>query len=177
MSDSKERPYSKPGTQRLMRLINVPMRLALRLPFPTPLNKQLMLLSFTGRKSGKAYKQPVSYIPDDGRLLTPGGGKWKLNLREEMVIPVWLRGHKVMARPEFVRDPNEVEGLLKKMAAANPRVASFVPVIDPNGDIDRGKLENAVRHGFCVIRWHIEGAAQRQLTEVTSGAYSGMHPD
>ncbi len=164
MTERQQRPYNKPGTQRLMRLINVPMRIALRLPFPTPLNKQLMLLSFTGRKSGKAYKQPVSYIPDDGTLLTPGGGKWKLNLREDTPITVWLRGHKVRAHPEFVREPAEVERLLKKMASANPRVASFVPVIGSDGEIDRDKLDNAIQYGFCVIRWHVEGVALRQMT-------------
>src|SRR5690348_5464588 len=106
MTQPHPRPYNKHGTQRLMRLINVPMRLALRIPFPTPLNRQLMLLSFTGRKSGRQYKQPVSYITNGGALLTPGGGKWKLNLREDTAIDVWLRGHRVKARPEFVRDPD-----------------------------------------------------------------------
>ncbi|MGA7668877.1 MAG: nitroreductase/quinone reductase family protein [Nitrolancea sp.] len=170
MTEQTQRPYSKPGTQRLMRFVNVPMRLALRLPVPTPLNKQLMLLAFTGRKSGKAYKQPVSYIPDDGTLLTPGGGKWKLNLRDDRSIDVWLRGQKVMARPEFVRDPDEVERLLKKMAAANPRVASFVPVIGSDGEIDRDKLENAIGYGFCVIRWHLEGAKSHQLIRAMQGS-------
>lgn len=41
-----------------------------------------MLVSFRGRKSGKAYQQPVSYVPDGDTLLTPGGGKWKVNLLE-----------------------------------------------------------------------------------------------
>ncbi len=120
MTERQQRPYNKPGTQRLMRLINVPMRIALRLPFPTPLNKQLMLLSFTGRRSGKAYKQPVSYIPDDGTLLTPGGGKWKLNLREDTSIAVWLRGQKVMARPEFVRDADQVERSAEEDGGCQP---------------------------------------------------------
>ena len=55
-----------------MRVVNVPMRLALRLPFPTPLNRRLMLLSFTGRQTGRAYLQPVSYVPEGDTLLTPG---------------------------------------------------------------------------------------------------------
>jgi hypothetical protein len=46
---------------RTMRAVNVPMRAALSLPFPTPLSGNLMLISYTGRKSGKAYRQPVSY--------------------------------------------------------------------------------------------------------------------
>jgi len=46
--------------QRIMRAVNVPMRAVLGLPFATPLGGSLMLISYTGRKSGKAYRQPVS---------------------------------------------------------------------------------------------------------------------
>jgi hypothetical protein len=65
-----------------MRVVNVPMRRLLRLPFRTPLSRRLMLLTFTGRKTGRVYRQPVSYAPDGDTLLTPAGGRWKLNLRE-----------------------------------------------------------------------------------------------
>ena len=55
---------------RIMRVVNVPMRAALSLPFATPLSGNLMLISYTGRKSGKAYRQPVSYVRDGDVLLT-----------------------------------------------------------------------------------------------------------
>ena len=67
---------------RIMRAVNVPMRAALSLPFATPLSGNLMLIAYTGRKSGKAYRQPVSYVRDGGVLLTPGGGRWTLNLAD-----------------------------------------------------------------------------------------------
>ena len=67
---------------RIMRAVNVPMRAALSLPFATPLSGNLMLISYTGRKSGKAYRQPVSYVRDGDVLLTPGGGRWTLNLAD-----------------------------------------------------------------------------------------------
>jgi hypothetical protein len=41
-----------------------------------------MLVYLTGRKTGRHYRQPVSYIRDGESLLTPGGGRWKLNLVE-----------------------------------------------------------------------------------------------
>src|ERR1700757_1398939 len=66
---------------RIMRIVNVPMRAVLSLPFPTPLSANLMLVSYTGVKSGKAYLQPVSYARDGDTLLTPGGGRWTLNLK------------------------------------------------------------------------------------------------
>ena len=60
---------------RIMRAANVPMRAALSLPFATPLSGNLMLISHTGRKTGKHYRQPVSYVRDGNVLLTPGGGR------------------------------------------------------------------------------------------------------
>jgi hypothetical protein len=98
-----------------------------------------MLLSFTGRKTGRTYQQPVSYVRDGAVLLTPGGGRWKLNLREDQPIHIRLGGRDVRARPEF-----------------NPRVRSFVPVVGPHGDIDHGKLQTAISYGLCIIRWHLD---------------------
>jgi deazaflavin-dependent oxidoreductase (nitroreductase family) len=139
-----------------MGLLNGPMRLLLSLPFPTPLSGALMLLQFTGRKTGKAYRQPVSYVRDGDTLLTPGGGRWKLNLREGVPVRVRLRGRTVLLRPEFVRGPDEVERLLRRMAAANPRITSFVPVAGADGAFDRAKVQHAVAHGFAIVRWHSE---------------------
>jgi hypothetical protein len=67
---------------RMMRRINVPMRAVLGLPFKTPLSTRLMLVFYTGPKTELKYRQPVSYVRDGDTLLTPGGGKWKLNLRD-----------------------------------------------------------------------------------------------
>jgi deazaflavin-dependent oxidoreductase (nitroreductase family) len=141
---------------RRMKRINVPMRFVLGLPFKTPLSSRLMLLHHTGRKTGRAYRQPVSYVPDGDTLLTPGGGRWKLNLRDGEPVRVRLRGRDVTARPEFVRDPDEVDRLLHHMMAHSPRLASFVPFIDRSGTIDRSKLETALSHGFCLVRWHLD---------------------
>jgi F420H(2)-dependent quinone reductase len=116
-----------PGAQRrrarVMRAVNVPMRTVLGLPFRTPLSGNLMLISYTGRKTGKAYRQPVSYARDGDVLLTPGGGRWTLNLGDGRPVRIRLRGRDVRARPELVRDPEEVERLLGVIASENPRAA------------------------------------------------------
>ena len=79
------------------------MRGLLSLPFATPISRRLMLVHYTGRKSGKAYRQPVSYVEDGDTLLTPGGGNWKLNLSEDRPVRIHLKGREVEARPELVR--------------------------------------------------------------------------
>ena len=113
---------------RIMRAVNVPMRAALSLPFATPLSGNLMLISYTGRKSGKAYRQPVSYVRDGDVLLTPGGGRWTLNLADGRPARIRLRGRDAPARPELVTDPAELERLLGGIAEKNPRAARFIPI-------------------------------------------------
>jgi hypothetical protein len=110
----------------------------------------------TGRKTGKTYRQPVSYARDGDVLLTPGGGKWKLNLREGQPTPVNLRGVKVQVRPEVVSDVDEVARLVGRMVVSNPRAAGFMPFIGPGGEIERSRVEMAVNYGFSIIRWHFD---------------------
>jgi hypothetical protein len=138
---------------RVMRMINVPMRRVLSLPFPTPLGRRLMVVTLTGRKTGRIYRQPVSYVKDGDTLLTPGGGAWTRNLREDTAVPARINGKHARLTPELLRDPDQVERLLLKMAETNPRITSFVPFFDA-GDINRGKLQNALEYGFRVVRWH-----------------------
>ncbi len=141
---------------RIMRVVNVPMRAALSLPFATPINASLMLIFYTGRKSGKPYRQPVSYVRDGDVLLTPGGGRWTLNLAGERPVQIRLRGHLETARPELVTDPAEVERLLGVIAEKNPRATRFIPIPRrPDGRLDPDALGAALRHGFCIVRWHL----------------------
>jgi deazaflavin-dependent oxidoreductase (nitroreductase family) len=143
---------------RRMRILNVAMRRLLGLPFPTPLGGRLMLLFLTGRKSGRLYRQPVSYVVNGDTLLTPGGGNWTRNLREGQAVRIRLNGRDIAARPELVGEPAEVRRLLHQMTAANPRMASFVPFAGAGGHIDPTGLTSGVAHGFRVVRWHVEGA-------------------
>ena len=143
---------------RRMKRINVPMRFALGLPFPTPLSRQLMLLVHTGRRTGRTYRQPVSYVREGDCLITPGGGKWTSNLREGEPVTLKLRGRNVTARPELVRDVEEVDRLLRIMVTKNRRLAAFVPFVARDGTIERRQLEAAVQHGFCIVRWHLDGS-------------------
>jgi hypothetical protein len=140
-----------------MRVVNVPMRVVLGLPVPTPLSGRLMLVFLTGRKTGRSYRQPVSYVRQGTMLLTPGGGKWKLNLVDGRPERIRLRGRDVLARPEIIGDIDEIDRLLATMAEANPMVSKFVGIPrGPDGRFDRERLAAAVRYGFRIIRWHLD---------------------
>ena len=141
----------------MMRIINVPMRRILALPFSTPLSKRLMLLYLTGRRSGRSYRQPVSYFGVGDSLLTPGGGNWKLNLEPGRPERIRLAGRDLTARPDLIDDLDEIDNALVKMTAMSPRTASFIPIPrQDDGRFDRDGLITAVEHGFRIVRWHLD---------------------
>ncbi len=70
-----------------MRVVSVPMRAVLGPLFATPLRRNPMLISYTGRKTGNQHRQPVSYVPDGETLLTPAGGRRTLNLAASCLSP------------------------------------------------------------------------------------------
>ncbi len=162
MSKRAKRPPRRRVQARLMGLVNIPMRGLLGHPFPTPLSGCLMLVSFTGRKSGKHYRQPVSYVQQDQVLLSPGGGNWKWNLQAGQPVHIRLHGRDIVAQPELVKDPDEIERLLAVMTAANPGVNAFVGIPKGrDGRLDRGRLETAIDNGFRIVRWHLGEIGQR----------------
>ena len=151
------RPLSRRVQAKVMRVVNVPMRVVLGLPVATPLSSRLMLVSLTGRKTGRSYRQPVSYVRQGSTLLTPGGGNWKLNLVEGRAERIRLRGRDVLARPEIVNDVEDIDRLLATMTHANPMVSRFVGIPrGPDGSLDRDRLQAAVRYGFRIVRWHLD---------------------
>jgi deazaflavin-dependent oxidoreductase (nitroreductase family) len=140
-----------------MRALNVPMRRILGLPVATPLSRRLMLVDIVGRKTGRQYRQPVSYVEDGDTLLTPGGGRWKLNLRPDRKNRIRLRGREVWATAEIISELGEVDRYLTKMAAVNPRVKAFVGIPqDKAGRFDEQRLSQAVDYGFRIVRWHLD---------------------
>ena len=154
--ETAKRPLRRRVQVRAFRVINVPMRAILGVPFGTPLGRSLMLAFVIGRKTGKTYRQPVSYVRDGDTLLTPGGGNWKRNLVPDVAVRIRLRGKDVMATPEIVSDIGEIDKLLAVIAAGNPRAAAFVGISrGPDGSFDRAGLADAVHHGFRIVRWHL----------------------
>jgi deazaflavin-dependent oxidoreductase (nitroreductase family) len=160
MPENTKPPLSRRVQARVFKVANVPMRFILGLPVPTPLGRNLMLAFIVGRKTGKTYRQPLSYVRDGDALLTPGGGRWKLNLASGTRVRIRLRGRDISATPELVSDVDEVRSLLATMAAGNPAAGRMVGIQrGQDGSFDRDGVARAVQYGFRVVRWHPVGSA------------------
>lgn len=170
MPENTKPPLSRRVQVRVFKVVNVPMRFILGLPVPTPLGRNLMLAFIIGRKTGKTYRQPLSYVRDGDALLTPGGGTWKVNLRSGTAVRIRLRGRDIAATPELVSDVDEVRSLLATMAAGNPAAGRMVGIKrGPDGSFDRDGVTRAVQYGFRVVRWHPEESAAHSADAANSG--------
>src|SRR5260370_1536118 len=95
----------------LLRVVNPFMKLLLRTPFAGPARNQLMVVNFTGRKSGRHYSIPLSAHVIDGILYAMTGATWKNNFRDAAAAQILhdgktttMRGELITSKPHVV-DP------------------------------------------------------------------------
>ncbi len=100
----------------LLKLINPMLGFLLRTPLAGPARKQLMVLSFTGRKTGRPFTLPVSAHVIDSDLYALTGAPWKQNFRGGAPAQVIYDGKTTAMRGELIRDRAIVSDLYKRCA-------------------------------------------------------------
>jgi deazaflavin-dependent oxidoreductase (nitroreductase family) len=71
------------------------MKLVLRSPLHGAVSKSVLLITFTGRKSGKTYTTPVSYSQHDGQVYVFTHAAWWKNLRSGAPVTLRIRGREL----------------------------------------------------------------------------------
>ena len=100
----------------LMRIVNPLLRFLLRTPLAGAAGKQLMVLDFTGRKTGRAYSIPLSAHVIDDQLHALTGASWKQNFRGGADARVVYEGKTTAMRGELLRDRGVVSDLYLRCA-------------------------------------------------------------
>lgn len=120
------------------------------------MSRQLLLVSFTGRKTGRSYTTPVSYVRDGNELLIPGGGKWWKNLAGGPVS-VRLKGSWMPVSPEVITESQGMSEVLERVMVRNPAVPIFTGIgRGQDGQPNPEDLERERRRGFVVVRLHVQ---------------------
>ena len=95
----------------LLKLVNPILGFLLRTPLAGPARKQLMVLSFTGRKTGRPFTLPVSAHVIDNDLYALTGAAWKQNFRGGAPAQVVYDGKTTAMHGELIRDRAVVSAL------------------------------------------------------------------
>lgn len=102
--------------EALLRIVNPIIKMALHTPFAGPARNQLMVVDFTGRKSGRHYSIPLSAYVIDGILYAMTGATWKANFRDGATAQVLHDGKKTTMRGELLTDKAHVTDLYTRCA-------------------------------------------------------------
>ncbi|MBT4520294.1 MAG: nitroreductase family deazaflavin-dependent oxidoreductase [Halieaceae bacterium] len=141
MNSRREHAIYTPPT-----LFNKAITWMLRSPLHGLVSKDMMLITVSGRKTGKQYTIPVSYARDGDLVICSADrsrGWWK-NVRSGETVTMQLRGKKVPGRATVIADDKEalIKGI-ETMLVQVPRDASHVDIrLDEN---NRPLAEDLVR--------------------------------
>lgn len=102
----------------ILRTVNPLLRVLLRTPLAGPMRKAMMVLTFTGRKSGQRYSIPVSAHQIDHTLYALAGAAWRLNFRGGGAAEVLYNGKSATMKGELIEDPSTVGELSRRCAQA-----------------------------------------------------------
>ncbi|HUB55856.1 MAG TPA: hypothetical protein VMB04_11915 [Mycobacterium sp.] len=102
----------------LLRVVNPLMKMMLHTPFAGPARSQLMVVDFTGRKSGRPYSLVVSAHVIDNILYAMTGASWKANFRDGAAAQVLHDGKTTKMRGELITDKPHVVDLYARVAEA-----------------------------------------------------------
>ncbi len=128
-------------------IVNHAMKLMLRSPLHGMVSKNLLLITFTGRKSGKSYTTPVSYSQYDGQVYIFTHANWWKNLSRGAPVTLRLRGRDLQGVAEPVsEDRRAIAGRLTAHLREVPADAGFYGVtLDEHKNPNSEQVERAVQ--------------------------------
>ena len=138
----------------LFPLANRVMALLLCSPLHFLASGSIMLVRFTGRRSGARRATPVRYLREGERrlvCLTSRRTAWWHNFREAASVELQLAGRRVSATAEaFPEADVEIDAVLRRMLAAHPSDAAYHGIVGRRGASDEEQLRRAVANDVLV---------------------------
>ncbi|MBN1668850.1 MAG: nitroreductase family deazaflavin-dependent oxidoreductase [Anaerolineales bacterium] len=121
-------------------------------------SKNMLLVNYTGRKSGQAYRVPVNYLPDGELLYTTSqlSRVWWRNLRDGQPVTLRLRGQNVQAVPQVVEEPQAVKRHFKRYFELQPRLARYFDVGLEHGQPKDEDLRRCAQ-GRVMVVFEVQG--------------------
>jgi len=124
----------------------------LRSPLHGFISSNTMLMTYTGRKSGKTFTTPMNYLrmqDDEGEYLLTTSTRertWWRNLRGGASVTLRLQGKDLPARAEAIEDEPAVAAELGAFFKQAPKMAKYFDVrLDADGKPEKDDLMKAAQ--------------------------------
>ncbi len=140
----------------LLRLWNPVMHRLLRSPLHWPWSRWFLVIEWTGRKTGRRYRTPVSYVRHDDEVLITTGDRWWKNLVGGAPVCVWVAGRPRDGTGEPVMDEAESISLHERMFGDQPFFAALAGISRSD---QRADLVRAIGAGRKLVRVRVNAAS------------------
>ena len=141
----------------IFKVMNPIMKGLLRSPLHGLLDGTLMLLTYTGCKTGKQYTIPIGYfVWGQGELMSFSSARWWTNLRSSKSVWLLLKGRRVQAVPTVIEEWEAVIDTLEEfIKRLGPRTARHLPIGLPRDrEPTRDDLRNVPR-GIALVHFRL----------------------
>lgn len=147
--------HAVPFSIRVLRRLKPLVVAVLSSPLHGLLSRDVLLLRYKGRRSGRAYELPLSYVETGGAIhlcTRPEGSDWWRNVKGGCAVEATVRGRVVSLRAEVLDagSPEALEGL-RAFVARNPRTGELLYKVaaGPTGP-DPADLAREVKNSIVV---------------------------
>ena len=137
----------------------------LRSPFHKLMSRGTMLVTVSGRRSGKAISTPTNFLQDDNTLWVISWRErtWWRNLREGAEIQVLLSGETLNGGGLVIEEQNEVAASLSDYLCKAPHMARYLNIkVDKSNQPDPTGCEQAASK-MVMVRIDLEEKDKEQV--------------
>jgi deazaflavin-dependent oxidoreductase (nitroreductase family) len=127
--------------------VNQAMKFILRSPMHAMVSKSVLLITFTGRKSGKSYTTPVSYSQNDGQVTIFTHAGWWKNLSDGAPVTLHIRGQELQGLAEPVAEDKQAvaSGLAAHLRKMQSDARYYDVTFDGNNNPRAEEVEQAAQ--------------------------------
>jgi len=134
--------------------VNQAMKFVLRSPVHGMVSKSVLLITFTGRKSGKTYTTPVSYSQDGEQVTIFTHATWWKNLRNGAPVVLRIRGRELQGLAEPIAEDTQAvaAGLIEHLRKVPSDARYYGVTFDDHKNPRADEVEKAAQ---TVVMIHI----------------------
>ncbi len=133
-------------------IVNRTMKFVLRSPLHGIVDKQILLITFTGRKSGKTYTTPVSYSQSGDQVVIFTHADWWKNLRNGAPVTLHIHGRNLAGVAEPIAEDKQAvaAGLAEHLRKVRSDAKYYAVTFDEQGNPQSEAVEKAAQMAVMV---------------------------
>jgi hypothetical protein len=126
---------------------NMVPALIIKSPMHRLMSDKYAILTFTGRKSGRAYTTPMAYVRTGNRVFLSTDSPWHRNLAGGAPVTMLLRGRNVTGTAVPAATTDDAAAVLRTLVDAIPSYAGPAGLAKRDGRVSDAEIHRSVTTG------------------------------